>query len=88
MLDKYLKKLAHGESFVFVSESMPSYFDTELRRLLGSGLIEALPGKGIDSLLNDGGEVGDHFCITERGRAYVKLREEMESEGQQQESPS
>ena len=82
----YLRKLAHGESFVFVRESMPTYFDTELRRLLASGLIDALPGKGIDSLLSDAGEVSDHFCITERGRAYVRLREELESDGQQQAS--
>jgi hypothetical protein len=80
----YLKKLAHGESFVYAPESMPTYFDTELRRLLTSGLIDAVPGKGIDSLLRDAGEVSDHFCITERGRAYVKLREELESDGQQQ----
>ncbi len=80
---EYLGKLAHGEPFVFVRESMPAYFDTELRRLLGNGLIDALPGKGVDSLLRDAGEVREHFCISERGRAYVRLREELESEGQQ-----
>jgi len=75
----YLKQLASGESFAVDYDAVPSFFKTELHRLIGSGLIETLPGKGIDTLLAEGGAAQKHLRVTEQGRDYVKLRERLES---------
>lgn len=75
----YLKQLASGQSLTVDHDAVPSFFKTELRRLIGSGLVEALPGKGIDTLLAEGGVAQKHLRVTEQGRGYVKLRERLES---------
>jgi hypothetical protein len=50
------------------------WFDAELRRLRGMGVIEGRPGVSI-STLPEQGDLKDYFHITETGRDYVAYRE-------------
>jgi hypothetical protein len=74
---RHLNKLASNHSFPFVSGPETSFFEKELRRLRSFGLIAGHPGKGVRSLMKHGGDVKDHFYITEVGRKYLELRNEL-----------
>ena len=76
----HLKKLASGEAFPFTKDGTASYFEKELRRLRALGLIAGHPGKGIRSLFKAGDDVKRHFYITEQGKQYLKLREQIDSD--------
>lgn len=69
----HLQKLAGNQPFHFQKSE---FFDAELRHLRALGLIEGLPGRGVRSMNNMGGDVKDHFRITRRGLDYLKLRRE------------
>ena len=69
----HLKKLASEAPFPFQRSDS---FEGELRRLLASGFIERRPGRGIRSLFAAGDDVRAHLAISERGRAYLRHREE------------
>ena len=74
----HLKKLEAQEAFPFAPDSPEAhFFKNELRRLRSFRLIEGQKDKGIRTLENEGGDVRNHFRITERGRQYLKLRAEM-----------
>jgi hypothetical protein len=74
----HLNKLDAQDPFSF---HFSSSFEDELRRLRALGFIAGLPAKGVRTLQADaGGDVKNHFAITERGREYLKLRRQAESE--------
>ena len=73
----YLSKLVHKEPFVFARDALPNYFETEIRRLLANGFLRSKPGKGVQTLLAEGGEVSEHVDVTDRGREYVQLQDEL-----------
>ena len=70
----HLRKLASEHPFPFVKGPETSFFEKELRRLRSFGLIKGLANKGIRSLFEHGGDVKDHFYITEVGKRYLDLR--------------
>ena len=70
----HLKKLADKQPFPFHQGPETSFFEGELRRLRSLGLIAGKPHKGVRSLLEQGGDVKDHFLITDAGRKYLELR--------------
>lgn len=70
----HLQKLASRTPFPFVRGPETSYFLNELRRLRSLGLIESTPGRGVRMLERDGGDVGQYFSVTPRGREYLRLR--------------
>ncbi|MFC1596713.1 hypothetical protein ACFL5Q_02090 [Planctomycetota bacterium] len=78
----HLRKLGTGEDFPFQKDNTTSFFEAELRRLRAGKLIAGQKGKGIRTMLNEGGQVHDHFFITDRGKEYLKLRDEVEHESQ------
>lgn len=65
------------DQFIFTRSEA---FDQELRRLRAIGFIEpAGPDKGIRSMNADHSrDVKNHFRITDRGKMYLKLLEDME----------
>ena len=65
----------------FISEvKKGSTFEWELRHLLTLNLIERLPGKGMRTLFKQGEcDVKQHLSITDRGRKYLKMLEEINS---------
>ena len=66
----------------FISEvKKGSTFEWELRHLLTMDLVERLPGKGMRTLFGAGEcNIKEHLSITERGRKYLKLLDEINSE--------
>jgi hypothetical protein len=72
----HLQKLASRTPFPFVRGPETSYFLNELRRLRSLGLIKNARGKGVRALEREGGDVGDYFSVTPRGREYLRLRAE------------
>jgi hypothetical protein len=68
----HLEKLASGEPFPF---QWGETFEAELRRLIGLGLIERLPGKGLHGMKREGGDAHNYLRITERGKNYLKYRQ-------------
>jgi len=81
---KHLHRLASSEPFSVKVDGTSKFFESELRRLRSLGMIASLPDKGIRSLLvNDGKarDVKDHFCITDKGRAYLGFRHDNIAEG-------
>ena len=68
----HLTKLANGEPFPVIKDGTFSYFKGELHRLRGLQLIEGQPGKGLRSMEFEGGDVKDHFTITEKGRELLR----------------
>ena len=74
----HLQKLDRKTAFPFVRGPETSFFLDELRRLRSLGLIRnAHGGKGIRALDQHGGDVGDYFSVTARGREYLRLRAEV-----------
>lgn len=75
---EHLQALAGPAPFeVRLSSATNEFFEKELRRMRELGLIENLPGKGIRTLLSVGGNVKDHFYVTDRGKLYLRLRQEL-----------
>jgi hypothetical protein len=70
----HLRKLAEGDPFPFQRSDSTNFFVQELRRLADLGLIQRIPGKGIRTLQNQGGDVKDHFEITPVGKDYLRMR--------------
>jgi hypothetical protein len=54
--------------------------ESNLHRLLESGLIERKPGKGIRTLMREFGDIKDHFQITESGRRTLSAWEHVRQE--------
>lgn len=78
----HLRRLNSQEPFRTRVDGTSKYFESELRRLRSLGLVANPPGKGIRSLFVDDGkerEVKDHFYITDKGREYLRFREEASS---------
>lgn len=76
----FLQNIASDEPFDVEIES-GSTFDWELRHLLTLNLLDRHPGKGMRSLIKQKkGNVKEHLYITERGRKYLKILEEANSE--------
>jgi len=75
---QHLEKLGNQDPFPFVQGPETSFFEGELRRLRALGLITGQLGKGIRTMRAQGGDVKDHFRITERGVEYLKLRRQVE----------
>lgn len=61
-----------------------STFEWELRHLLTLGLVDRHSGRGIRSLFRDEGrrDVKEHLFITERGKKYLQLLNQMQSTSQ------
>ena len=74
---KHLRKLADNKDFPYIRGPETSFFHRELHRLRSFGLIEGHHGKGIRTLMNQGGDLKDHFRITDVGRKYLDLRDEI-----------
>jgi hypothetical protein len=66
-----LTKLESAEPFPF---EWSSSFEVELRRLLGLGLIERNPGKGITGMRLGGSDAHEFLRVTDRGRQYLSYR--------------
>jgi hypothetical protein len=77
---RHLKYMAADEPFMFKKDDTAAFFERELRRLRDFGLIAGYPGKGIRSLFKREGDVKKHFFITEQGKEYLKLRQQVDSE--------
>jgi hypothetical protein len=73
---QHLRNLTNDRFHFNKSES----FDQELRRLRALGFLEPIgPDKGIRSMNADPSrDVKNHFRITERGRTYLQLLDDME----------
>jgi hypothetical protein len=77
---RHLKSLASDAPFMFKKDSTAPFFERELRRLRALGLISNSPGKGVRSLFKKEGDVKEHFFITQQGREYLKLRQQVDAE--------
>ena len=73
----HLRKLAAQAPFPFVRGPETSFFLDELRRLRSLGLIANLEGKGVRQLDAHGGDVNAYFVVTDRGREYLKLLDQV-----------
>lgn len=73
----HLQNLVSEEPFV--AEVKPgSTFEWELRHLLTLKLVDRHPGKGMRTLLDqEKGNIKAHLFITELGRKYLKVLEEV-----------
>ena len=72
----HLKGLEKGRPYPF--DSVTWTFEAELVDLRSRGLINHFPNKGIVAMKKEGrGELNDHFYITDLGRQYLKLRQEV-----------
>jgi hypothetical protein len=74
----HLRKIAIRAPFAFVRGPETTFFLDELRRLRALGLVANHRGKGIRRLEADGGDVNTYFFITNRGREYLKLRDQID----------
>ncbi len=74
----HLTKLARGQPFPVIKDGTFPYFKEELRRLRGLQLIEGRPGKGLRSMEYEGGDVKDHFMITNKGKEFLRLLAEVQ----------
>jgi hypothetical protein len=74
----HLRRLESGDPFIIKKDASSSFFESEMRRLRALGLIAGYPGKGIRSLFQSDGNVKQHFYITENGREYLKLRQQVD----------
>jgi DNA-binding PadR family transcriptional regulator len=72
---QHLKKLASNTAFPY---SKRRVFQQELRHLRALGFIEALPDKHISSM-SEKGDLRDYVKITEQGKDYLQLKEELET---------
>ena len=71
----HLKKLSIGEAFPYKKASR---FVAELRRLRDFGLIERTSSTGIGEIPEEG-ELTNFLKITEPGRSYLQMRQQVES---------
>jgi hypothetical protein len=71
---KHLSVLASGQPFPYTKQRT---FEQELRHLRAFGFIENLPDTTISGM-PETGNVNDYLKITERGREYLKKREQGE----------
>ena len=76
----HLTKLADGESFPVIKDGSFSYFKQELHRLRGLGLIEGQRNKGLRSMETEGGDVKDHFKISDKGKEFLRLLAEVQTD--------
>lgn len=76
----HLTKLASGQPFPVIKDGNFDYFSKELHRLRGLQLIEGRPGKGLRSMGSEGGDVKDHFSITGKGREFLRLLAEVQTD--------
>ncbi|MGL5061747.1 MAG: hypothetical protein ACRC62_17400 [Microcoleus sp.] len=72
---QHLKKLANGTEFFYENRRI---FQQELRHLRALGFIENHRDKHISSMAKKG-DLREYFKITEQGKEYLKLKEELES---------
>lgn len=77
---KHLTRLASDTPFPFKKDETTRFFEQELRRLRALGFIAGHLGKGVRSMLKTGGDVKDHFRITDQGRVYLTLRQKADGE--------
>ncbi|MBL9084518.1 MAG: hypothetical protein JNK76_22135 [Planctomycetales bacterium] len=84
----HLNKLIQGVRFSARLEDTTSFFIAELKRLRSLGFITGRPNCGVRTMeraMREAGagdiDVAAHFEITERGREYVNLRNEMLTAG-------
>jgi hypothetical protein len=82
----HLNKLDREAPFPFARSDSTDFFVQELHHLRAMKLIEGQQDKGIRSLLEQGGDVKQHFRITKRGRDYLRLREQAEAAEAKQKS--
>ncbi|WP_432515084.1 hypothetical protein [Kineococcus sp. SYSU DK001] len=75
---EHLRKLNDAVPFPFDDGETRTVFEAELRRLLGAGLIERLPGKGIRTM-GPTGDLRETFRITSEGRRYLNLLDDLGS---------
>ncbi len=76
----HLDKIANQESFLVTANKTSSFFATELRKLRALGFIQQIGEEGVQSLLKDDGKqrnVCEFFEVTERGREYIRLRNQI-----------
>jgi hypothetical protein len=76
----HLTKLAGGTPFPVIKDGTFSYFKEELHRLRGLQLIEGQEGRGLRSMESQGGDVKDHFKITDKGRELLRHLAEVQTE--------
>lgn len=67
----HLTKLASSEPFPVNKDGTYGYFRQELHRLRELQLIQGQPGKGLRSMDSEGGDVKDHFKITDNGKELL-----------------
>jgi hypothetical protein len=77
---EHLSKLEQLSPFPYIRNENVPFFLRELRRLRDLRLIQGKPNKGIRSLESDGGDVKDHFEITDKGRELLQLRREISAD--------
>jgi hypothetical protein len=76
----HLTKLAGGQPFPVIKDGSFPYFREELHRLRGLQLIEGRPGKGLRSMESEGGDVKDHFMVTDKGKEFLRLLAEVQTD--------
>jgi hypothetical protein len=76
---EHLRKFVREEPFPFLRDATTQFFLPELRRLEALGFIEAQPGRSIETLVAQGGDVRDHLRVTSNGREYLALRDDVAS---------
>jgi hypothetical protein len=73
---EHLRKLRDDIPLLYSRDETRSYLDGELRRLINVGLLERRPGHGLGTM-GDSGDVRQHFEITEDGRRYLDMVDQM-----------
>jgi hypothetical protein len=76
----HLTKLADGEPFPVIKDGTFSYFKQELHRLRGLQLIEGQQDKGLRSMENEGGDVKDHFKISDKDKEFLRHLAEVQTD--------
>jgi len=75
----HLTKLADGMPFPAIKDGTFSFFKEELHRLRGLGSSRGSPNKGLRSMESEGGDVKDHFKITDNGKGFLRLLAEVQT---------
>lgn len=74
---QHLRNLSSTEPVIYhPSKSLKA----DLERLLQSGLIERVPGKGIRTIMRSGGDIQEHFSITKFGKDILFALEKINKE--------
>jgi hypothetical protein len=75
---KHLQRFLSPDPWPFDKNAYTNkFFQQELRRLRDLKLIIGQPNKGIGTLFNEGGDIRNHFKITDEGIKFIAFRNQV-----------